>query len=284
MRSMAEAPITLIEPTRRLTPLLLREYWHYRDLLYFLVWRDVKVRYKQTLLGVGWAILVPLTQMVIFGVIFGKVARLSSDGLNPFLFYLCGLVPWQYFSNSLTLSSGSLVAQSHLMTKVYFPRLFIPLSACLASGVDLAIAFALLLGVMLCLGLLPAATVVLVPLLIVIAFAVSLGAGLALSALSVKYRDVRFVVPFLVQVWMYGSVLLPFSQLPEQWGAWRYLYALNPMVGVIESFRWCLLHPEMEGVNPPWLLLAMGIPATLLLLAAGIRVFHRTERQFADTV
>jgi lipopolysaccharide transport system permease protein len=284
MRSMAEAPITLIEPTRRLTPLLLREYWHYRDLLYFLVWRDVKVRYKQTLLGVGWAILVPLTQMVIFGVIFGKVARLSSDGLDPFLFYLCGLVPWQYFSNSLTLSSGSLVAQSHLMTKVYFPRLFIPLSACLASGVDLAIAFALLIGVMLCLGLLPAATVVLVPLLIVIAFAVSLGAGLALSALSVKYRDVRFVVPFLVQVWMYGSVLLPFSQLPEQWGAWRYLYALNPMVGVIESFRWCLLHPEMEGVNPPWLLLAMGIPATLLLLATGIRVFHRTERQFADTV
>jgi lipopolysaccharide transport system permease protein len=222
--------------------------------------------------------------MVIFGVIFGKVARLSSDGLDPFLFYLCGLVPWQYFSNSLTLSSGSLVAQSHLMTKVYFPRLFIPLSACLASGVDLAIAFALLIGVMLCLGLLPAATVVLVPLLIVIAFAVSLGAGLALSALSVKYRDVRFVVPFLVQVWMYGSVLLPFSQLPEQWGAWRYLYALNPMVGVIESFRWCLLHPEMEGVNPPWLLLAMGIPATLLLLATGIRVFHRTERQFADTV
>jgi lipopolysaccharide transport system permease protein len=284
MRSMAEAPITLIEPTRRLTPLLLREYWHYRDLLYFLVWRDVKVRYKQTLLGVGWAILVPLTQMLIFGVIFGKVARLSSDGLDPFLFYLCGLVPWQYFSNSLTLSSGSLVAQSHLMTKVYFPRLFIPLSACLASGVDLAIAFALLIGVMLCLGLLPAATVVLVPLLIVIAFAVSLGAGLALSALSVKYRDVRFVVPFLVQVWMYGSVLLPFSQLPEQWGAWRYLYALNPMVGVIESFRWCLLHPEMEGVNPPWLLLAMGIPATLLLLATGIRVFHRTERQFADTV
>jgi lipopolysaccharide transport system permease protein len=284
MRSMAEAPITLIEPTRRLTPLLLREYWHYRDLLYFLIWRDVKVRYKQTLLGVGWAILVPLTQMVIFGVIFGKVAKLSSDGLNPFLFYLCALVPWQYFSNSVTLSSGSLVAQSHLMTKVYFPRLFIPLSACLASAVDLGIAFALLVGVMLCLGMLPAATVVLVPLLIVIAFAASLGTGLALSALSVKYRDVRFVVPFVVQVWMYGSVLLPFSQLPEQWGAWRYLYALNPMVGVIESFRWCLLHPEMEGVNPPWLLLAMGIPATLLLLAAGIRVFHRTERQFADTV
>jgi lipopolysaccharide transport system permease protein len=281
---MAETPITLIEPTRSLTPLLLREYWHYRDLLYFLTWRDVKVRYKQTLLGVGWAVLVPLTQMVIFGVIFGKIARFSSDGLNPFLFYLCGLVPWQYFSNALTLSSGSLVAQSHLMTKVYFPRIFIPLSACVASVVDLAIAFALLVGVILCLGMLPASTIALVPLLVLLAFANALGAGLTLSALSVKYRDIRFVVPFIVQIWMYGSVLLPFSQLPEQWGVWRYLYALNPMVGVIEGFRWCLLHPAMEGAATPWLLLAMGMPATLLLLTTGIQIFHRTERQFADTV
>jgi len=191
---------------------------------------------------------------------------------------------WQYFSNALTLSSGSLVAQSHLMTKVYFPRIFIPLSACVASGVDLVIAFALLVVVILCLGIVPASTIVLTPLLVLLAFANALGAGLALSALSVKYRDIRFVVPFIVQIWMYGSVLLPFSQLPEPWGAWRYLYAVNPMVGIIEGFRWSLLHPAMEGAGPPWLLLAMGMPATLLLVATGIRVFHRTERQFADTV
>jgi len=288
-RALATGPanpgsVTIIEPLTRRPAVDLGECWHFRDLLYFLTWRDVKVRYKQTLLGVAWAILVPLTQMAIFGVIFGKVAKLPSDGLDPFLFYLAALVPWQYFAGALGQSSASLVNSAHLLTKIYFPRLFIPLAVSLAGLVDFAIAFAMLLVGMLWLGIIPAPSLVLIPVLLLLTLATSLGAGLMLSALNVKYRDVKFIVPFLIQIWMYASVLLPFSKLPESWGAWRYLYGLNPMAGIIESFRWCLLHHEMSAVTPPWALLAMGLPTTAGLLVFGFLYFQRTERLFADSV
>lgn len=281
---MAEAPITFIESGQATARHFLGEYWHYRDLLYFLTWRDVKVRYKQTLLGVAWAVLVPIIQMLIFGVIFGKVAKLPSNGLDPFVFYLCALVPWQFFANALTASSGSLVAQSHLLTKVYFPRLFIPVSACFASGIDFTISFGMMLLVILGFGFVPAETIVFVPLIIGLFFLNAVGVGMLFAALSVRYRDVRFVVPVLVQIWMYASVLLPFSQLPESWGIWRYLYALNPLVGEIEAFRWCLLHHEMADASQPWMLLVLGMPATVLFLVVGLRYFHRMERKFADAV
>ncbi len=281
---IARAPVTIVEPVSRTHRLDWEELWRYRDLLYFLTLRDIKVRYKQTLLGVAWAVLVPLTQMIIFGVIFGRVAKLPSDGLDPFLFYLAALVPWQYFSNTLGASSTSLVTYSHLLTKIYFPRLYIPVGICVAGLVDFAIASALLLAVMLYLGILPSTSALLLPLLLAIAMATSLGAGLILCSLNVKYRDVKFVVPFAIQIWMYGSIILPFSQLPSEWGAWRYLYGLNPMVGVIEGFRWCLLADQMTGALPPWRLVAVGIPVAWMLLMFGLGYFKKTERLFSDSV
>ncbi len=279
-----DVPITEIRSTPRSLSAFSREYLQYRDLLYFFVWRDIKVRYKQTLLGIAWAVLVPVTQMLIFGVIFGKVAKLPSNGIDPFVFYLCALVPWQYFAGALTSSSQSLVSQSHLLTKVYFPRLFIPIGACLSSGVDFAVAFALMLGVLWVGGIGLGGNLALVPLFWLLMFVSAAGVGSGLSALAVRYRDVRFIVPFLVQVWMYASVLLPFDALPEQWGAWRYAYALNPMVGVLEGFRWALLESQMIDATPPWPLLLLGLPATLAFVYLGLAYFHRVERKFADSV
>ncbi len=279
-----DAPITQILSTRRSFAAFVREYFQYRDLLYFFVWRDIKVRYKQTLLGVAWAVLVPFTQMLIFGVVFGKVARLPSNGVDPFVFYLCALVPWQYFANALTNGSQSLVSQSHLLTKVYFPRLFIPVAACLAGAVDFAVALVLLLAVLLATGASLGANLTLVPLFWLLMFVSATGVSSGLSALAVRYRDVRFIVPFLVQVWMYASVLLPFDALPERWGIWRYAYALNPMVGILEGFRWSLLQDQMLDATPPWRLLVLGLPATLAFVYVGLSYFHRVERKFADSV
>ena len=279
-----DVPIHEIRSTARPLASFAREYLQYRDLLFFFVWRDFKVRFYHTLLGIAWAVLVPVTQMLIFGVIFGKVAKLPSNGIDPFVFYLCALVPWQYFAAALTSSSQSLVSQSHLLTKVYFPRLFIPVGSCLASGVDFAVALLLLLTVLGFGGFAPGASLVWVPVLWLLMFTTAVGAGTGLSALAVRYRDVRFVVPFLVQVWMYASVLLPFSALPEDWGVWRYAYALNPMVGIIEGFRWTFLEAQMIEATPPWSLLALGLPATVLFAYAGLAYFHRVERKFADAV
>ena len=283
--------VTDIQPSKGWTSLNLAEMWQYRDLLYFLTWRDVKVRYKQTLLGFAWAILVPLSTMVVFGTIFGKIAKLPSDGLDPYLFYLAALVPWHYFANSLTMSSNSLIGQANLLTKIYLPRLFIPLSSCVSNLVDFAIAFVILIVMMMCMKIVPAVTILIVPLLVLIAFCTALGVGLVLSAMNVKYRDIRYVVPFLVQMWMYCSVLLPFSKIPQSWGIWRYLYGLNPMAGVIEGCRWCLMHHEMfldEGrtvpVSPPLGLIAMGIPVMSVLLVFGLYYFKRMEKMFADIV
>lgn len=287
----AQPQVTIIEPPRGWIPLNVRELWQGRELLLFFAWRDISVRYKQSLLGVAWAVLVPLANMLVFGTIFGRVAGLDSDGINPYLFYMAGLVPWQYFANSVTQSSNSLVGYSNLLTKIYLPRLFIPMGSTLANLVDFILAFILLLGMMLVMGSLPAATIVFVPLLVLVASATALGVGLVLSAMNVKYRDVKFVVPFLVQMWMYASVLLPFTTVREKLGDLAWLYGLNPMAGVIEGIRWCLLHPHMftdpartVPVAAPWDLMRTGLPVAAALLVFGLYYFKRMEKMFADIV
>ncbi|MCP4249346.1 MAG: ABC transporter permease, partial [bacterium] len=261
------------------------ELWDARELLFFLAWRDIKVRYKQTLLGFAWAVLGPLAQAIIFTFIFARVAALPSDGLPPAVFYMAGLVVWGYFATSLAMCANSLVGNQPLLTKIYLPRLIIPLSAVVTGLVDLLIAFGILLVMMLYYQIAPAATVLLLPLLVLMAMGAALGTGLIFAALNVKYRDVRSIAPFLVQLLMYCTLIVPFSQMPERFGLWRYLYGLNPMAGVVEGFRWCLAHHLMDpAAAPPWALLAVGAPVTVLLVVCGLAYFKRVESQFADIV
>ncbi len=291
MSATTNAEVAIIEPPRGWIPLNLRELWQGRELLFFFAWRDVTVRYKQSLLGFAWAVIVPLANMIVFGTIFGQVAKLDSDGLNPYLFYMAGLVPWQYFANSVNQSSNSLVGYSNLLTKIYLPRLYLPMGACIANLIDFVLAFAILLVMMLTMRTPPAATLVFVPLLVLIAAAMSLGIGLLLSAMNVKYRDVKFLVPFLVQMWMYASVLLPYSTVQTKLGSLAWVYGLNPMAGVVEGMRWCLLHPYMFvdkarkiPVLPPWELIVTGLPVAGAIMLFGLFYFKRMEKMFADIV
>lgn len=271
------AAALVIEPARGVPLPDLGELWRYRELFFFLVWRDVKVRYAQTVLGAGWAILQPVLTMVVFTVIFGNFAEIPSDGVPYPVFSLAALVPWTYFSKALSGSSSSLVSNTNLITKVYFPRLITPLAPVLAGLVDFAIAFMILAAVMLLYGLLPAASaLVVLPALILAMMSTAAGVGCWLAALNIHYRDVKYVVPFLVQIWMYLSpVVYPLSMVPEKY---RLLYALNPMVGVIEGFRAVLL--DTSAVSPGLIFLSLGIG--LLLLVSGAIYFRRTEDVFAD--
>ena len=231
----------LIQPSRGWVSLKLRDVWEYRELLYFLAWRDIKVRYKQTVLGAAWAILQPDLTMVVFSVVFGRLLQAPSDGIPYPIFTFCALLPWQLFAHALTQSSNSLVSNERLITKVYFPRLVIPISAILAGLVDFGIAFVVLLGMMLYYGIVPTAAIVTLPLFLLLAVATALAVGLWLSALNVQYRDVRHTIPFLTQIWLFATpVAYASSLIPEPWRAW---YGLNPMVGVVEGFRWALLGP-----------------------------------------
>jgi lipopolysaccharide transport system permease protein len=271
-------PITVISPAMGWRALQLGELWQYRELLYFLVWRDVKVRYKQTVLGAAWAILQPVSTMVIFSVFFGRLARVPSDGLPYPVFSLTALVPWTFFATGLTQSANSVVASQSLITKVYFPRLAIPTSAVLSGLVDFALAFAVLVVVVLAYGVEPRWTVVWVTPLLLLALVTALGAGLWLSALSVKYRDVRHVLPFLTQLWLFATpIAYPSTLLSEPW---RTVYALNPMVGVAEGFRWALL----GSGRAPGAMLAASTSAALVVLVSGAYYFRRVERGFADIV
>jgi lipopolysaccharide transport system permease protein len=273
----ADVALTIIRPSSGWAPLRLGELWRFRELLYFLVWRDIKVRYKQTVLGVAWAVLQPLTAMFVFSLFFGRLARMSSDGLPYPVFNLAGVVPWTFFAFGLTEASGSLVASRHLITKIYFPRLAIPLAPVVAGLVDFAIAFVLLLVVMAWYGFAPPLSALFVVPLLWLACLTALGAGLWLAALNVKYRDVRYVLPFLTQLWFFGSpVVYPSSIVPENW---RPLYGLNPMVGVIDGFRWALL-----GTPAPGPTVAVSAIAALAVAAGGAFYFRRLERTFADTV
>jgi lipopolysaccharide transport system permease protein len=270
--------VTIIRPSRGWSPLNLRELWEYRELLYFLTWRNVKVRYKQTVLGAAWAIIQPFFTMVVFSIFFGELAGIPSEGVPYPIFVYCALVPWTYFANALTQASNSLADHEHMITKVYFPRLFIPMAALLAGLVDFVIAFAVLLGMMLFYGIVPTAAVWTVPFFVLLTMATALGAGLWLSALNVRYRDVRHAVPFLVQFWLFATpIAYPSSLVPQ---AWRAIYGLNPMAGVVEGFRWALLG---QARAPGWLL-AVSTLTVAGLLVGGFYYFRRTEKTFADVV
>jgi lipopolysaccharide transport system permease protein len=272
-----EAGWSYIEPPRGLAAVPLRELWAYRELLYFLVWRDVKVRYKQTAIGAAWAIVQPLLTMVVFSVIFGAFAGIPSDGVPYPVFTFAALLPWQLFANALTGAGNSLVGSQNLITKVYFPRLLVPLAAVLGGLVDFAVAFAILLGLMAWFGVMPTAAVVTLPLFVLLALAAALAAGLWLSALNVRYRDVRYTIPFLTQLWMYATpVVYPSSIVPEPW---RALLGLNPLAGVVEGFRWALL-----GAPAPGPLLWVSVAVVAALLAGGLIYFQRMESSFADVV
>ena len=272
-----EMPTTRIRPSRGWVALNLRDLWLYRELLYFLTWRDIKVRYKQTVLGAAWAVLQPFFTMVVFSIFFGRLAQVPSDGIPYPIFAYCALVPWSYFAGGLDRAGNSLVGSANLITKVYFPRLAIPISAVLAGLLDFAIAFVVLLGMMVYYGIVPTAAILTLPLFLLLAIATALAVGLWLSALNVQYRDVRYTIPFLTQFWLFATPIAYSSSLvPEQW---RALYGLNPMAGVVEGFRWALL-----GKEPPGPLLAVSVVVVVLLLIGGLYYFRRMEKTFADVV
>ena len=274
----ASVPVLVIRPTKGFLSLKLGDVWDYRELLYFLVWRDIKVRYKQTVLGAAWAVIQPVMTMAVFSIFFGRLAKVPSDGIPYPIFAFAALLPWQLFAFALCESSNSLVGSQNLITKVYFPRLVIPIGSVLAGLVDFAIAFVILLGLMLYYRITPTAAVAWLPLLVLLALATALSVGLWLSALNVKYRDVRYTIPFLTQFWMFATpVAYPSSLVPEKW---RALYGLNPMAGVVEGFRWALL----GKTNAPGPLLWVSVGAVVVLLVGGLRYFKKTESTFADIV
>jgi lipopolysaccharide transport system permease protein len=272
------APTLRIGPPGRWASIDFRELWEYRELLYFLIWRDVKVRYKQTALGAAWAVIQPFFMMVVFSLFFGRLAKVPSDGIPYPVFTFCALLPWQLFANALTESSNSLVGNQNLITKVYFPRLVVPIAAVLGGLVDFVIAFVILLGMMLFYGIVPGWAIVTLPGFILLAVLTALGVGLWLSALNVQYRDVRYTITFLVQFWLFLTpVAYPSSIVPEKW---RPLYGLNPMAGVVEGFRWALLGKS----TPPGAMLWVSLGAVILILFGGLYYFRRMEQQFADIV
>ena len=272
------APVVTIRPLKGWASLDLREFAGTHELLYFLVLRNLKLRYKQTMLGAAWAVLQPLLAMAVFSVVFGRLARLGSDGLPYPVFALAALVPWTYFATALTQASNSLVEQQQLLTKVYFPRLLLPLASVIAGLVDLAISFVLLLMVLAWYGIAPPIRLLAAPAFALLAAASAFAPGVWLAALNVRYRDVRYAIPFLVQIWLFVTPVAYSSGLvPERW---RLLYGLNPMTGVVEGFRW------MVGTRAPasGAGLAVAVGAVAVLLTSGLYVFRRMERSFADVV
>ncbi len=267
-----------IEPPRGLFELRLREVWAYRELLYFFVWRDVKIRYKQTAIGVLWVVLQPVLNMLVFTLFFGRLAKLPTDGLPTTVFYFAALVPWAYFSSALQLTTNVVVDNQRLITKVYFPRLILPISAALSGLVDFAIGFAVLAIFTLAYGIKPTLLALWLPVLLLLAVFTALGVGLWLSALNALYRDVRYVIPFVIQFWLFASpVAYPASLVPSRW---RWLYGLNPMTGVIEGFRWALTG---QG-RPPDLVLMASASMVLVMLFGGLIYFNRMESTIADVV
>jgi len=278
LQPIADISVIRIEPSRGWVSIELSELWTYRELLYFLIWRDVKVRYKQTVIGIGWAILQPLLTMVIFTMIFGNFAKIPSDGLPYPVFAFTALLPWNLFAGALNRCTLSLVGSANLITKVYFPRLIVPVSAIISGIIDFAIAFVFLLGLMLWFHIVPTWGAIALPIFLLLTLITALAVGLWLSALDVRYRDVGHAIPFLIQIWMFLSpVAYPLSVVPEKW---RLLYSLNPMVGVIEGFRWALLGRE----SPDFKVIAVSTAVVVALLLSGLVYFKRIERTFADVV
>ena len=275
---MNPVPVTIIQPQRGWASLDLQALWRYRELLFFLAWRDVKVRYKQTVIGAAWAIIQPLLTMVVFTIFLGGLAKVPSDGKPYPLFVFCGLLPWQMFASAATESSNSLVGSQSLLTKVYFPRLVIPAAAVLTAVVDFVVAFSVLVVMMFVYGVSPSPAVVAMPLFALLALATALGVGLWLSALNVQYRDIRYAVPFLIQLWFFATpVAYPLSLVPP---AWRPITGLNPMTSVTEGFRWALL----QGTPPPGTAVLVSVMVAAGLLITGLAYFRRMESRFADLV
>jgi lipopolysaccharide transport system permease protein len=267
-----------IAPSKGWVSLKLNQLWEYRELLYFLVWRDIKVRYKQTALGASWAIIQPFLTMVVFSLFFGHLGKIPSDGIPYSLFSFAALVPWTFFANGLSQSSNSLVGNANLITKIYFPRLIVPLASVFSGIVDFLLAFVVLLGMMLYYGLVPTLNVLWLPLFVLLALVTSLGVGLWLSALNVEYRDVRYVVPFITQFWLFATPIAYPSSLLSQ--PWRTIYGLNPMVGVVEGFRWALLRTN----TAPGPIIAVSSATAFVILVTGAFYFRRMEKTFADIV
>jgi lipopolysaccharide transport system permease protein len=256
----------------------LREVWEYRELVYFFAWRDIKVRYKQTALGAAWAVIQPFFTMIVFTIFFGNLAKIPSEGVPYPIFAYAALVPWTYFGNALTQSSSSMVANRQIITKVYFPRIIIPIGVMLSGLVDFIISFVVLLGMMLYYHIVPTAAIVLLPLLVLLSIATALGVGLWLSALNALYRDVQYVVPFLVQFWLFATpIAYPSTLVPE---FWRPVLGLNPMAGVVEGFRWSLLGSQIDV----GLIFYVSLALVAFLLIGGLLYFDRIERIFADLV
>jgi lipopolysaccharide transport system permease protein len=280
----APTPILLNKPTRGVSGLRLPELWEYRELFYFLIWRDVKVRYKQTALGAAWAVLQPLLTMLIFTIFFGRLAGIGSDGVPYPIFSYAGLLPWTFFAQGVSQASMSLVTSANLIKKVYFPRLVVPASSVMAGVVDILFAFVVLVGLMAYYRVHPPINILALPLFIVLALAAALGAGLWLAVLNVEYRDVRYVVPFFIQLWLFVTpVIYPTAKVMEKLsekGIPTWIYGLNPMAGVVEGFRWALL-----GTRPlPLGLVGMSALVSAVLVVTGTFYFRRMERTFADVV
>ena len=270
-------PLVVIQPSKRWSLLNLKDIWAYRELLFFLTWRDVKVRYKQTALGAAWAILQPLFMMIIFTIFFGRLAAVDSSGIPYPLFALAGLVPWTFFANSITASGNSLVGSANLITKVYFPRLIVPAAAMLAGLVDFVLAFGMLCLLMLYYRVTLTVQVLFLPVLVLLTALFGLGVGTWMSALNVKYRDVRFALPFVIQLWLFvSSVILPSTSVPQKW---RWILLLNPMSGIIEGYRAALF-----GLPFDWTALGMASVLTIAVLLYAIYAFGRVERSFADII
>ena len=270
-------PLVVIQPGKKWSVLSFKDLWAYRELLFFLTWRDVKVRYKQTALGAAWAILQPLFMMIIFTIFFGRLAAVESAGIPYPLFALAGLVPWTFFANAITASGNSLVGSANLITKVYFPRLIVPAAAMLAGLVDFMLAFLLLCLMMIYYRVSLTLNILFLPVLVLLTALFGLGVGTWMSALNVKYRDVRFALPFLIQLWLFvSSVILPSSSLPQKW---RWVLLLNPMSGIIEGYRSALF-----GLPFDWLALGIASLLTVLVLLYAIYSFSRVERSFADII
>jgi len=274
---LPEKPLVVIEPSKNLVALNLRDLWHYRDLFYILTMRDIKVRYKQTFLGVAWAIIQPLFTMIIFTLLFGRLANMPSDGVPYPLFAFAGLLPWTFFSNAVTNSGNSLVGSSNLITKVYFPRMVIPFAAVAAGLLDLIVAFGLMILLMIYYGVAFSPSMLMLPVLTVIMTLLAVGVGMFLSALNVKYRDIRYALPFLIQLGMFATpIIYPLSIIPEKW---RWLMMLNPLSGLIEAFRAALFAKSFD-----WASLAVSLAMTLAILFFSAYVFRKMERSFADVI
>ncbi len=270
-------PVVYLQPSHSWLALNLRELWVYRELIYFMTWRDIKVRYKQTALGVAWAVIQPLLTVLILTIVFSRLLKVDTGGVPYPLFAFSAILPWQLFQGALQRSSLSVVTNANLLSKVYFPRIIIPISAVLASVVDFGIQFVVLLVMMLVYGVTPGWPLLWLPLLMTLALLTALAVGLWLSALNVQYRDVSHIIPVLIQIWMYASpVVYPIEQIPANW---RLLFGLNPMSGVIQGFRWALL-----GKNPPDIIFIVSLIIVLVILFTGLIYFRHMERTFADTI